>query len=288
MLQEDKRKSRMATANRIDAKFSELADRGECGLICYVVAGYPDLRTSQAVVEKLVEGGADLIEIGIPFSDPIADGPTIQAASHAALEAGVTPEQALALASRVRKKFPSLPLLAMTYANILARKGFEKSAKDAKKAGIDGFIIPDLPVEEAGEYVTAAGRHGLATVFLAAPNTASQRLKHIINASTGFLYLVSVLGLTGARAAVEKYTLKAVTDAKRAASGRIPLAVGFGISSPEHVMLMRKAGADAVIVGSSIVDMIRRSSGKNNDMLRMVGSYARAMKTACKKHTKTH
>ena len=139
----------MPSQNRIAVRFEQLARRGECALVCYVVAGYPDIRTSEQVMDALVAGGADIIEIGIPFSDPIADGPTIQAASSYALEKGITPEKALELARRMRKRHPELPVLAMTYANILVRVGVEKFMTRARESGIDGFILPDMPVEEA-------------------------------------------------------------------------------------------------------------------------------------------
>lgn len=272
----------MPVDNRITARMAGLAKKGECALICYVVAGYPDLRTSQSVIEKLVEGGADIIEIGIPFSDPIADGPTIQAASHAALEKGVRPGDALRLAARIRKKHPDLPLIIMTYTNILDRRGFEQFIVDSKRSGIDGFIIPDMPMEEAEEYVSAASRNSLATVFLASPNTKRSRLDRILSVCTGFLYLVSVFGITGARSAFEKYSLKAVQDVKQAAMAKVPVAVGFGISKPGHVKQMISAGADAVIVGSAIVDTIAQAAGSRDKMLRKVRSYAHTMKTACK------
>ena len=139
--------------NRITEKFSELAKKGERALICYVVAGYPDTGTSKQVINALVKGGADIIEVGIPFSDPIADGPTIQAASNTALRKGMTPEKALHLVRSVRKRHPNLPLLAMTYSNILVRAGMEKFMSQSKQCGLDGFILPDMPVEEADTYL---------------------------------------------------------------------------------------------------------------------------------------
>jgi tryptophan synthase alpha chain len=278
----------MPKNNRISVRFSELEQKGECALICYVVAGYPDLRTSEAVVEALVKGGADAIEIGIPFSDPIADGPTIQAASHAALENGVTPIDALKLASRVRRKHPTLPLLVMTYSNILARRGYENFVVDSKAAGIDGFIIPDMPVEEAEDYTSASARHDMSTVFLASPNTPASRLERIIKSTNGFLYLVSVFGITGARKKFEDYTLKAIRDVKWATGAKVPVAVGFGISKPSHVKFMISAGADAVIIGSAIVDIIAGSLGRKTEMQGLIKSYARTMKAACKKHKKVN
>jgi tryptophan synthase alpha chain len=266
--------------NRITEKFSELARKGERALICYVVAGYPDAPTSQKVIDSLVKGGADIIEIGIPFSDPIADGPTIQAASHSALENGITPEKALQLAKAVRKKYPELPLLAMTYFNILVRPGVEKFMSQAKASGIDGFILPDVPVEEAEAYSAAASKLGLATVFLASPNTSQARLQKIVNSSSGFLYLVSVYGITGARKSFEDYTLNAIKSVRQAAGGKVPVAVGFGISTPAHVKFMMDAGADAVIVGSAIIDRMAKSTGKKT--MSELQEFARSMKKACR------
>jgi tryptophan synthase alpha chain len=272
--------------NRITEKFDELARKGECALVCYVVAGYPDAKTSQQVIDALVKGGADIVEIGIPFSDPIADGPTIQAASNDALKRGITPENALRLAKSVRKKHPALPLLAMTYSNILVHAGVKKFMSRAKSCGIDGFILPDMPVEEAEAYSAAASKLGLATVFLASPNTSGTRLQKIVDSTSGFLYLVSVFGITGARESFEDYTLDAVKSVKQAAGGKVPVAVGFGISTPAHAMFMIEAGADAVIVGSAIVDKIAKSSGKK--MLSGLQEFARSMKKVCKKQDKIH
>ena len=267
--------------NRIIQKFCELAENGECALICYVVAGYPDVKISQQVIDALVKGGADIIEIGIPFSDPIADGPTIQVASNRALAVGITPEKALQLARSVRKKYPGLPLLAMTYTNILVRPGIEKFMSRAKASGVDGFILPDMPVEEAGTYLAAASKLGLATVFLASPNTPQARLEKIIDNTSGFLYLVSVYGITGARKSFEDYTLNAIKNVKNSAARRVPVAVGFGISKPAHARFMIGAGADAVIVGSAIIDRMAKTSGKR--MFSGLREFAKSMKRACRK-----
>jgi tryptophan synthase alpha chain len=266
---------------RIDAVFSRLAKNKEGALICYVVAGYPDVKTTGQVIDALVAGGADIVELGIPFSDPIADGPTIQQASHAALESGITPEKALALAKSVRKKHPGLPLLAMTYSNIFVRAGWDDFIAKCKAAGIDGFILPDVPVEEASEYLPKARERGMAAVFLASPNTSDSRLSKIVENSSGFMYLVSVYGTTGARRAFEDYTKSAVQRAKKAADGRIPVGVGFGISTPAHARFMMQAGADAVIVGSAIVNRISKSKNRRA-MLEDLNKFAASLKKACR------
>jgi tryptophan synthase alpha chain len=269
--------------NRITSTFEELAKKGEGALICYVVVGYPDLATSQRIIDALVAGGADIVEIGIPFSDPIADGPTIQAACNHALRRGTKPENALALATHARKKHPKLPLLFMTYANILLRPGIEKFMTLAKKSGIDGFIIPDLPFEEADRYTLQASTLGLSTVFLASPNTSSERLEKILYRTSGFLYLVSVFGVTGARSSFEEYTLDAIKSAKLAAAAKVPVAAGFGINAPSHVKYMISAGADAVIVGSAIIERISRFNRNRQGLMHELEAYARSLKRACKK-----
>lgn len=267
--------------SRIEGTFSRLSKAREGALICYVVVGYPDVKTTGQVIDALVAGGADIIELGIPFSDPIADGPTIQQASHAALEKGVTPEKALALAKAVRKKHPDLPLLAMTYSNIFVRAGWDNFIAKCKAAGIDGFILPDVPVEEASEYLPKAKEHSMAAVFLASPNTSESRLQKIIENSSGFMYLVSVYGITGARHAFEDYTKGAVQRTKQAAAGRIPVGVGFGISTPAHARFMMHAGADAIIVGSAIVDRISKSKNQRA-MLKDLKEFAASLKKACR------
>jgi tryptophan synthase alpha chain len=267
--------------NRITEKFCELAKKAESALICYVVAGYPDIRTSQQVINTLMKGGADMIEIGIPFSDPIADGPTIQAASNRALSKGMTPEKALHLAKNVRTSHPKLPLLAMTYSNILIRAGMEKFMTQSKQCGFDGFILPDMSIEEADAYSATASKLNLATVFLVSPNTPESRLRKVVASTSGFIYIVSVYGITGARNSFEKYTLSTIKAVKEVAGKKVPVAVGFGISTPAHVKSMINAGADAVIVGSAIIDKI--SDPPRKKMLQDLENFARSMKKACKK-----
>jgi tryptophan synthase alpha chain len=267
--------------NRISEKFSELAKKGEGALICYVVAGYPDTGTSEQIINALVKGGADIIEIGIPFSDPLADGPTIQAASNMALSKGMTPEKALQLVRSIRKQHPSLPLVAMTYSNILVRAGMEKFLTRSKQFGLDGFVLPDMPVEEGHTYSTTASKLNLATVYLVSPNTPKARLLKLVASSSGFLYVVSVYGITGARNSFQKYTLNTISAVKQVAGGKIPVAVGFGISRPAQARSMIAAGAEAIIVGSAIINKIA-DPPVSKMLLLDLQNFAKSMKNACK------
>lgn len=271
--------------NRIEKKFRELRNKRDKALICYVVGGYPDIKTSEHIIDALIEGGADMIEIGIPFSDPIADGSTIQEALHSSLSLGITPQHCLDLSQRLRLKHPEIPLIIMTYSNILFRRGFEEFSRDAKKKGIDGYILPDVSIEESEEYVNVARRNGLSTIFLASPNTNELRLKMIIKNCSGFLYVVSVLGITGERKKFDKYTFAFIKKVKKLTNGKINIASGFGINKPEHVKNMIEAGADAVIVGSAIIRKIKETKSKET-LLNLLRNYIIDMKLACRENKK--
>jgi tryptophan synthase alpha chain len=267
--------------NRIDKKFKELKSMNQKALICYVVAGYPDIRASENIIASLINGGADIIEIGIPFSDPIADGSTIQDAIQNSLVSGTTPDMCLELASRIRKSFPDIPLIIMTYSNILFRKGYIQFAQQAKKSGIDGLIIPDIPIEEAKEYIDAVKRTGMSTIFLVSPNTSEKRLKIISKVCTGFLYVISIFGTTGERKGFDEYTIQSIKRVKKVISDNLPLAVGFGISNPQHVRYMINAGADGVIIGSAIIKKIKEIENKEL-LLNTLNKFAYEMKNSCK------
>ena len=267
--------------NRIDKKFNELKSMNQKALICYVVAGYPDIRTSEHIITSLINGGADIIEIGIPFSDPIADGSTIQDAIQNSLISGTTPDMCLELASRIRKTFPDIPLIIMTYSNILFRKGYIQFAQQAKKSGIDGLIIPDIPIEEAKEYLDAVKKAGMSTIFLVSPNTSEKRLKIISKVCTGFLYVISIFGTTGERKGFDEYTIQSIKRVKKVISDNLPLAVGFGISNPQHVRYMINAGADGVIIGSAIIKKIKEIENKEL-LLNTLNKFAYEMKNSCK------
>ena len=277
-----KSKSRPSKENRIDSKFNELKSKNQKGLICYVVAGYPDIKTSEYIITSLINGGADIIEIGIPFSDPIADGSTIQDAIQDSLISGTTPDMCLELASRIRKTFPNIPLIIMTYSNILYRKGYIQFAEKAKENGIDGLIIPDIPIEESKEYLNTMQNTGLSTIFLVSPNTSEKRLKMISRICTGFLYAISVYGTTGERKGFDEYTIESIKRVKKVtAADELPLAVGFGISNPQHVKYMVDAGADAVIIGSAIIKKIKEIKDKKL-LFNTLNKFIYELKNSCR------
>ena len=266
--------------NRIYNKFRELTSKNRPALICFVVGGYPTIAHSEQIVISLVKAGADMIEIGIPFSDPIADGPTIQNAYNTALKNGVTPQKCLHMCANLRKKFPTLPLLIMTYSNIVYKAGLEKFIKLSRLHGVDGFILPDMAIMESDAYVKVASDHGLATIFLASPNSNKQRIEQIMNVCSGFIYVVSIFGITGTRLRYEKYTFRNIRKIKKITQGRIPIAVGFGISRPDQIVSIVESGADAVILGSSLIDRIKVASN-HKLMLNDLQTFVRQLRDVC-------
>jgi tryptophan synthase alpha chain len=253
---------------RITRLFQELKRQNRCGLIAYLTAGDPTPEATPHLIEALERGGADLIELGVPFSDPIADGPVIQQAGDRALAAGTTLAKVLDIAVKVRAR-SEIPLLLFTYLNPVIRYGFEKLARDAKAAGIDGCLLTDASVEEAGDYVKVMREAGLDTVFLAAPTSTEHRLKLIAEYSSGFVYLVSRTGITGEQETIADSALPLI-ERMRKFTG-LPLAMGFGISTPEQVAAL--AGhVEAVVVGSAIVRQIEKDSMKLESFVRYLKS----------------
>jgi tryptophan synthase alpha chain len=245
-----------AAPGRIAHRFAELAQRGELGLVAYLTAGDPTLAASEEIVLAAAEAGADVIELGVPFSDPMADGPVIQRASERALRSGTTLAGVLQLAARIRSK-TDVPLVLFTYFNPILQAGLENFAREAAAAGVDGVLVTDLTPEEADEYRAAIRSHGLDTIFLAAPTSTDGRLSLIAAATTGFLYLISRTGVTGVRDALPE-DLPAQVRRARAATG-LPIAVGFGISLPTHVSVLGGI-ADAAVVGSALVAQVEKSA----------------------------
>jgi tryptophan synthase alpha chain len=243
---------------RIQQLFDRRKSEGKAVLVAYLTAGDPTPEATPALVAALERGGAELIELGVPFSDPIADGPVIQRGSDRALKAGTTVAKVLLIAKQIRES-SEIPLLLFTYLNPVLRYGLENLARDAKAAGIDGCLLTDVSVEEAGPYVDAMRAAGLDTVFLAAPTSTPERLKLVAKYSSGFIYLVSRTGVTGERAQLSD-ALQPLIDATRAISD-LPVAAGFGISTPEQAGAVAKI-ADGVVVGSAIVRLIEENAGE--------------------------
>jgi len=258
---------------RIGRMFDGLKRDGRKGLIAYLTAGDPSPDRTPALVDALVRGGADLIELGVPFSDPIADGPVIQRAGERALRAGTTLQTVLDIAAEIRERL-EVPLLLFTYLNPVLRYGVERLAREAAACGVDGCLLTDASVEEAHEYVGAMHRHGLDTVFLAAPTSTPRRIQLVAQYSTGFVYLVSRTGVTGERDSLSD-AVAPLIRAVRAATD-LPLAVGFGVSKPEHVAELGRQ-VEAVVVGSAFVRMIER--GLDNPSLEIqLESFVRELK----------
>jgi len=241
--------------SRIAQRFEALRARGERALIPFVTAGDPDLETTEALVLALEDAGADLIEIGVPFSDPIAEGPVIQRASERALARGTSLRQILELVSRLRDRV-EVPLLLMGYVNPILAMGAVHFAEAASQVGVDGIIVPDLPPEEGRELYSASSAAGIDSVLLASPTTTPERFRLLTEETRGFLYYVSLTGVTGTRTSLAGGIEAGVRAAK--AHGDIPVCVGFGVSSPEHA---REIGtyADGVVVGSAIVERVERA-----------------------------
>lgn len=265
--------------SKIQDKFKELQSKGEKALIAYVMLGFPKETDSIKAIKGLIAGGADIIEIGFPFSDPLADGPIIQNASNQALTQGIKIKNYLTTIQKIRRE-TKIPIVLMTYSNILFKKGYSNFLKDAKKAGIDGIILPDMSLEESEKYVYEARKNDIDTIFLVSPNTTDERLKKIANKSSGFLYLVAVYGTTGVRVNIKKYTLDAIKNAKKILGEKIPIGIGFGVSSPSDVKKYVACGADAVIVGSSFLKIIE--STPSNQIEQTIKKFTASLKKATK------
>ena len=245
--------------NRVDALFRRLKRERRCGLIAYVTCGDPDVETTIRVVLELERAGADAIELGVPFSDPIADGPVIQAAAQRALASGTTIVDVLAAARAIREK-SDIPLIAFSYLNPLLRFGIERFARDAASAGVDSVLLTDLLPEASSEIRRTLHRHGLGLVFLLAPTSSDRRVALVDKSTDGFIYYVSTTGVTGTRSELDPALVERVAEIRERV--RKPLAVGFGISKREHYEALKDRCA-AVVVGSAIVRAI--AAGDGND-----------------------
>jgi len=259
--------------SRIGKRFAELKSSGEKVLICYITAGDPDIETTSKIVLELERAGADIVEIGIPFSDPIADGPVIQASSMRALEKGTNIPAVLGLVRSIRKT-SELPLVLMTYFNPVHHFGISRFASEALEAGVDGVILTDLTPEEAGEWKYIADADGIDTIFLLAPTSTEPRIAMVANLGAGFIYCVSRTGVTGAKAEMAQGVRELVAGIREKTEK--PIAVGFGISKPEHVRDVCSY-ADGAVVGSLLVDLIA-SNGNSPAMFDELRQVVSALK----------
>jgi tryptophan synthase alpha chain len=257
--------------------FSELKEQNRTALIPFFVLGDPDFDTSLAVIKASIDAGADILELGIPFSDPIADGPTIQKADIRALRAGMNVAKALELIRKV-KEHKDIPIGLLMYYNLVYQYGIEKFFNDFHEAGVNSVLIADLSIDDVDEIAGPAASAGLDTVFMVTPVTDPERMKLVASKTTGFIYTVSVLGVTGSREKLSDTVEGLVGKLKELTS--VPVCVGFGISTPEHAAAVAKAGADGVIIGSKIVGLIEKNVGDMGKIIAEVSTFLAEVKNA--------
>lgn len=262
--------------SRISRSFDRLKKSGQTALIPFIMAGDPDLETTEAFVFKMAGSGADIIELGVPFSDPLADGPTIQSASQRALRNGISLREIFHLTERLKKL--GTPLVLMTYFNPIFRYGLREFAEGCQRSGVDGVIIPDLPPEEAGPWIREAWTRDLDTIFLIAPTITTRRIRLVNRYSRGFIYYVSIMGVTGAREKLPQELESSVRGIREQSKKRV--AVGFGISTPEQAKNISRFD-DGIIVGSAIIKIIEENL-ENQNLADKVGDFVSSLAKALK------
>ena len=259
----------------VSQSFASLRDRASCALIPFITAGDPDLETTAQALQILDSKGADIIELGVPYSDPLADGPTIQAAATRALKRGTRLDDVLEMLAKVTPNLKA-PIVLFTYYNPILHRGLETFFQQIAQAGVKGLVVPDLPLEESAEVIEVATAHGIEVVLLVAPTTPKERISEIAEQSQGFIYLVSVTGVTGMRTQIQSRVEDLLTQLRGLTDK--PIGVGFGISAPEHATQVKNWGADAVIVGSAFVK--RLCDGTPEEGLTAIGDFCESLKSA--------
>ncbi len=259
----------------VSQRFAQLKQKSECGLIPFITAGDPDLDTTVEAIRTLAKNGADIIELGVPYSDPLADGPVIQAAATRALNKGVCLDDVLKIVKSIETEI-DVPIVLFTYYNPIYYRGADKFLKTIATAGVKGLVVPDLPLEEAASFLDLAQKHSIEVTLLVAPTSPIERIKEIASHSQGFIYLVSVTGVTGVRTQVESRVQELIQQLKQVTDK--PIGVGFGISEPEQAMQIKDWGADAVIVGSAFVKKLAHDNP--TDALQVVGEFCQTLKRA--------
>lgn len=261
--------------SRYRACFQNLRSRGERAFIPFFVIGDPGYKASLEAVKAALKGGADMLELGIAYTDPIADGPSIQAADVRALAAGMDVDRSLRFIREVRR-FSDVPIGLLVYYNLLLQRGIDRFCREAGEAGLDGILAADLPVEEAGPLLKACRKHGIDPIFMITPTVTEERLARMLRHARGFLYMVALLGVTGARGSLHPDIIRLLKRVRSRTD--IPLCAGFGISQPEHVRRLARSAADGAIVGSAIVDIIAKNLSGRQRMARQVEAYVKKMK----------
>jgi tryptophan synthase alpha chain len=271
----------MKIMNRYDQTFRALKAKKEIAFIPFAVAGDPDLKSSEAIFKTYIDSGADILEIGYPFSDPVADGPTNQRAAMRAISSRLTHDTFFALIRKIRSYDPC-PIGILLYANSAHHLGYETFCRRAADAGIDSLLVADMPPEESGELSDSMANHGLSMVHIVSELTPKDRMRQICDRVTGFVYVVSRLGTTGVQTGMSS-SVNATLSRLRAVTKK-PLCVGFGISSPGHVRHMKAAGADGAIVGSALVKIVEENLAGKSKMLKLLSNHVSAYKKATRQN----
>jgi tryptophan synthase alpha chain len=259
--------------------FNELKIKGEGAFVPFIVAGDPDFETSIEIVKKFVESGADALEIGFPFSDPVADGPSVQAADLRSLKSGMTTDRCFEFISKIRE-FTSIPIGLLVYYNLIYKRGVENFYKNASQVGVTGILAADLPPEEAETAVKMANKYNINQIFMVAQTTGNDRIDKIVKLGSGFLYVVAVMGVTGARSDIDTSTVELIKRVKSRTD--LPLIVGFGISKPEHVKDVIKSGSDGAIVASAIINITTENINNMDKAIEEIGEFCIELKKSTK------
>lgn len=259
--------------------FNELKIKGEGAFVPFIVAGDPDFETSIEIVKKFVESGADALEIGFPFSDPVADGPSVQAADLRSLKSGMTTDRCFEFISKIRE-FTSIPIGLLVYYNLIYTRGVENFYKNASQVGVTGILAADLPPEEAETAVKMAEKYNINQIFMVAQTTGNDRIDKIVELGSGFLYVVAVMGVTGARSDINTSTVELIKRVKSRTD--LPMIVGFGISKPEHVKYVIKSGSDGAIVASAIINITTKNINNMDKAIEEIGEFCIELKKSTK------
>jgi len=257
--------------------FNELKRKNEGAFVPFIVAGDPDFETSIKIVKKFVDSGADALEIGFPFSDPVADGPSVQAADLRSLKSGMTTDRCFEFISKIRE-FTTIPIGLLIYYNLIYTRGIENFYKNASELGVTGILAADLPPEEAETAVKMAEKYNINQIFMVAQTTGNERIDKIVKLGSGFLYVVAVMGVTGARSDINTSTVELIKRVKSRTD--LPLIVGFGISKPEHVKDVIKYGSDGAIVASAIINITTKNINNMDKAVEEIGEFCSDLKTS--------